>query len=88
MSFDHQPAADQDTPDLAAEPTPPAASGFAALGLPPQVLQGVADAGYDEPTEVQARAIPAALTGTDLLVSSRTGSGKTAAFVLPALQRV
>jgi superfamily II DNA/RNA helicase len=46
------------------------------------------DAGYTEPTEVQRRAIPPAIEGRDLMVSSRTGSGKTASFVLPALMRV
>jgi superfamily II DNA/RNA helicase len=45
-------------------------------------------AGYTEPTEVQAQAIPAALAGQDLMVSSRTGSGKTASFMLPALTLV
>jgi len=61
---------------------------FDALGLAPEILRALADAGYAQPTDVQAQAIPAALAGGDLLVSSRTGSGKTAAFVLPALQRV
>ncbi|HWP20838.1 MAG TPA: DEAD/DEAH box helicase [Burkholderiaceae bacterium] len=61
---------------------------FDTLGLAPALLKAVADAGYQEPTEVQLRAIPAALEGRDLLVSSSTGSGKTAAFVLPALQGV
>ena len=61
---------------------------FDTLGLAPALLKAVADAGYGEPTDVQSRAIPAALEGRDLLVSSSTGSGKTAAFVLPALQGV
>jgi superfamily II DNA/RNA helicase len=89
MSFD-QPAhpAQERQDDLAADAAPPATGGFAALGLAPEILRGIAEAGYDEPTEVQARAIPAAIAGGDLLVSSRTGSGKTAAFVLPALQRI
>ncbi|HSN32837.1 MAG TPA: DEAD/DEAH box helicase [Ideonella sp.] len=63
-------------------------SNFAALGLHPAVARALADAGYTRPTEVQARAIPAALQGRDLMVSSATGSGKTAAFVVPALERV
>ena len=46
------------------------------------------DAGYTQATEVQQRAIPPAMTGQDLMVSASTGSGKTASFVLPALQRV
>jgi superfamily II DNA/RNA helicase len=73
----------QDAPQVQAEP-----AGFETLGLAPEIVRSVAEAGYAEPTEVQAQAIPAALSGVDLLVSSRTGSGKTAAFVLPALQRV
>jgi superfamily II DNA/RNA helicase len=48
----------------------------------------LSDAGYPQPTEVQAQAIPPALEGRDLRVSSSTGSGKTASFALPALQRV
>ena len=90
MSFDHQaqPAQDEQRQDSAATAAAPAANGFAALGLDPEILRGIADAGYDQPTDVQARAIPAAIAGGDLLVSSRTGSGKTAAFVLPALQRI
>ena len=60
---------------------------FEALGLHPSLVKAIADAGYTEPTSVQQQAIPAALNGTDLLVSSQTGSGKTAAFMLPALHR-
>ena len=60
---------------------------FAALGLNPAILKALADAGYTEPTAVQAQAIPAALAGRDLMVSSQTGSGKTAAFMLPAIQK-
>ncbi len=61
---------------------------FSALGLDAAVLQSALDAGYTEPTAVQREAIPAALEGRDLLVSSQTGSGKTAAFLLPALHRI
>src|SRR5262245_43390037 len=61
---------------------------FDSLGLSPAILQAVTDAGYTEPTPVQAQAIPAALAGRDLMVSSSTGSGTTAAFVLPALERI
>ena len=64
---------------------PPASPPWAS---PPEILRSVTEAGYTEPTDVQTQAIPAAIAGVDLLVSSRTGSGKTAAFVLPALQRV
>jgi superfamily II DNA/RNA helicase len=61
---------------------------FDTLGLHAALSRAVADAGYTEPTEVQSRAIPPALAGRDLMVSSSTGSGKTASFVLPALTKV
>ena len=60
---------------------------FAELGLHEVLLKALTDSGYTEPTPVQAQAIPAAIEGRDLLVSSQTGSGKTAAFMLPALHR-
>ena len=58
---------------------------FSTLNLDPAILQALAESGYTEPTPVQAEAIPAVLQGRDLMVSSQTGSGKTAAFMLPAL---
>ena len=61
---------------------------FESLGLPAALARAVADSGYTQPTDVQLRAIPPAMAGSDLRVSSSTGSGKTAAFVLPALNRV
>jgi superfamily II DNA/RNA helicase len=61
---------------------------FAELGLHEAVLNALTDAGYATPTPVQAQAIPAVLAGHDLLVSSQTGSGKTAAFMLPALHQL
>ncbi len=61
---------------------------FASLGLHDALTRAVSDAGYENPTEVQARAIPPAMEGRDLRVSSSTGSGKTASFVLPALERI
>jgi superfamily II DNA/RNA helicase len=61
---------------------------FATLGLDPSLLATLAELGYTAPTPVQREAIPAAIAGGDLLVSSQTGSGKTAAFLLPALQRL
>jgi superfamily II DNA/RNA helicase len=60
---------------------------FAEIGLHPAILKALTDSGYSEPTPVQQQAIPAALAGRDLMVSSQTGSGKTAAFMLPALHR-
>ncbi len=61
---------------------------FETLGLSPAVLQAVKDAGYENATDVQAQAIPLAIANKDLMVSSRTGSGKTAAFILPALEKI
>ena len=61
---------------------------FESLNLDPAILQALAAAGYTVPTPVQAKAIPAALAGHDLMVSAPTGTGKTAAFVLPALMRL
>jgi superfamily II DNA/RNA helicase len=76
------------TPTIDATPDTVESNGFAALGLHASLVHAVRDSGYDQPTEVQGRAIPLALEGADLRVSSSTGSGKTAAFVLPALTRV
>jgi len=87
MSFDTQSPLGNEEQQDAVQPEAQA-SGFATLGLAPEILRSVTEAGYTEPTDVQLQAIPAAISGVDLLVSSRTGSGKTAAFVLPALQRV
>jgi superfamily II DNA/RNA helicase len=64
------------------------ASTFSTLGLDSTLLDNLARLGYTEPMPVQREAIPAVLAGGDLLVSSQTGSGKTAAFVLPGLQRL
>ncbi|SUA56801.1 ATP-dependent RNA helicase rhlE [Oligella ureolytica] len=61
---------------------------FESLGLAPVLLDALNKAGFTQPTEVQAKAIPAALEGKDLIVSAQTGSGKTAAFTLPALHRI
>src|SRR4051812_32959876 len=61
---------------------------FSSLGLDLSLTDNLARLGYAEPTPVQREAIPAVLAGGDLLVSSQTGSGKTAAFVLPGLQRL
>jgi len=63
-------------------------SKFASLGLNETLTRALTDAGYENATEVQARAIPPALQGRDLMVASSTGSGKTASFVIPALVRV
>jgi len=61
---------------------------FASLGLAQPLLRAIADAGYETPTPVQAQAIPLVLTGRDLRAAAQTGTGKTAGFVLPILQRL
>ena len=61
---------------------------FAELGLRPDLLRAVARQGYTDPTPVQRDAIPLVLAGRDMLAGAQTGTGKTAAFVLPMLQRL
>src|SRR5215210_8032543 len=58
---------------------------FDRLGLTPELLRAVAQQGYTEPTPVQTEAIPLVLAGRDVLAGAQTGTGKTAAFVLPML---
>ncbi|MDR3553927.1 MAG: DEAD/DEAH box helicase [Syntrophobacteraceae bacterium] len=61
---------------------------FEALQLAPPILKALAKNGHDVPTPIQREAIPKALSGRDLIASANTGTGKTAAFVLPALQKI
>ncbi|TMQ53348.1 MAG: DEAD/DEAH box helicase [Candidatus Eisenbacteria bacterium] len=61
---------------------------FASLGLSPLVVKGVRAAGYVQPTPIQSKAIPIILEGKDLIGAAQTGTGKTAAFVLPILTRL
>ena len=61
---------------------------FAELGLNEQILAGVESLGFTQPTPVQEQAIPLVLEGRDLVASAQTGTGKTAAFALPTLQRI
>ncbi|WP_257285383.1 DEAD/DEAH box helicase [Endozoicomonas sp. SESOKO1] len=61
---------------------------FSALGLDELLIQAVNEAGYQNPTPIQAKAIPMALTGRDLMASAQTGTGKTAGFTLPILHRL
>jgi ATP-dependent RNA helicase RhlE len=60
---------------------------FSSFGLHPDILRGVKDLAFTRPTPIQAEAIPAAMTGRDLLACAMTGSGKTAAFILPTIHR-
>ncbi len=61
---------------------------FSSLNLDPQILRAVEDEGYTEPTPIQVQAIPHVLAGRDLMAMAQTGTGKTAAFTLPLLQRL
>ncbi len=61
---------------------------FSDLGLLPELLRAVSDKGYDTPSPIQLQAIPAVLAGRDVLAGAQTGTGKTAGFVLPILQRL
>lgn len=67
---------------------PVRATGFAALGLKPRLVDTLAGLGYEEPTPIQREAIPSLLEGRDLIGQAATGTGKTAAFTLPLLQRL
>jgi ATP-dependent RNA helicase DeaD len=66
----------------------PEAAGFAALGLSSSLVDAVAALGYEEPTPIQKEAIPILLAGADMLGQAATGTGKTAAFALPLLDRL
>ncbi|MFC6086518.1 DEAD/DEAH box helicase [Sphaerisporangium aureirubrum] len=72
------------TPDAIEEDV----TSFADLGLRPELLRALTDLGYEEPTPIQREAIPLLLGGRDLLGQAATGTGKTAAFALPILQRM
>ncbi|MCA9317459.1 MAG: DEAD/DEAH box helicase, partial [Planctomycetes bacterium] len=66
----------------------PADLRFADLGLSPELLKAVDELGYETPSAIQAQAIPPLLAGRDLIGQAQTGTGKTAAFALPLLQRL
>ena len=66
----------------------PSGDGFDGLGLSPALLEALAALGYEEPTPIQREAIPPLLAGRDLLGQAGTGTGKTAAFALPMLERI
>ena len=60
---------------------------FAELGLSPQLVSSLTALGFEEPTPIQEAAIPAILAGSDVLGQAATGTGKTAAFALPLIER-
>jgi len=68
--------------------TPPRLMGFDSLGLSEAVLNAVRESGYENPTPIQAQAIPLILEGRDVIGASQTGTGKTAAFALPSLSKI
>ncbi|MEJ6641611.1 MAG: DEAD/DEAH box helicase, partial [Akkermansiaceae bacterium] len=61
---------------------------FDELGLDPQILKAIQDKGYTTPTPIQAQAIPAVMAGGDVMAAAQTGTGKTAGFTLPLLDRL
>src|SRR6476620_7774106 len=61
---------------------------FRGLGLSPEVIAVLEELGYEEPTPIQSQAIPLLLAGRDVLGSAATGTGKTAAFALPLIERL
>ena len=68
--------------------SPEANRAFAELGLGPDLLEALSSLGYEEPTPIQSRSIPPLLEGRDLLGLAATGTGKTAAFTLPMLEKI
>lgn len=78
-----------DVPTPAAEiEVPKMDSSFAGLGLDSRLLQGITKQNFQTPTLVQSKAIPLALEGRDILARAKTGSGKTAAYLLPILHSI
>ena len=77
------------TPNISTTPPAPTqATAFSDFDLDPRILRAVTEAGYSTPTPIQAQAIPVVLSGQDVMGSAQTGTGKTASFVLPILQKI
>jgi ATP-dependent RNA helicase RhlE len=74
--------------DVPQHPVPTTSKSFAELGLTPAVLASITEVGFVHPTPIQAEVIPAALEGRDIIALAQTGSGKTAAFVVPLAERL
>src|SRR4051794_17721311 len=66
---------------------PPVPEAFVALGVPPSILRALAELKFTTPSEIQTLLIPRALAGVDILGQARPGTGKTAAFAIPVLQK-
>jgi superfamily II DNA/RNA helicase len=77
-----------DSDATTAAATPPATITFADFGLDPKIQKAVLEQGYTIPTPIQAQSIPHVLAGSDLMGAAQTGTGKTAAFVLPIIQKI
>jgi ATP-dependent RNA helicase RhlE len=86
MHTDESTKLDSETPT--STPTAKTKVSFSDLGLSPPVLAAVTDAGYTEPTPIQRDAIPLAMSGRDMIGLAHTGTGKTAAFTLPIIERL
>ncbi|WP_391572220.1 DEAD/DEAH box helicase, partial [Cohnella sp.] len=63
-------------------------STFAEFGLEPDVLQAISEMGFEEATPIQAKAIPVAIAGKDMIGQAQTGTGKTAAFGIPMISKI
>ena len=77
-----------DTNTPAESPDSPVSITFADFGLDPRIQKAIGEQGYNTPTPIQAQAIPHVLAGKDLMGAAQTGTGKTAAFVLPIIQKL
>src|SRR5665647_593841 len=78
-------------PDRRDDGTPPApgqADLFGALGISDPLIRAIKELGFEEPTPIQTQAVPAALFGRDVIGQAQTGTGKTAAFGIPIVERV
>ena len=80
-------AASHTSPDATSSTTVPVPT-FDQLGLLPELLRAIKDAGYTTPTPIQIQAIPIIMAGKDVMGGAQTGTGKTAGFTLPLLQRL
>jgi ATP-dependent RNA helicase RhlE len=77
-----------ESPRVPHHPVPTTAKTFVELGLTPEILTSIGEVGFEHPTPIQAAVIPPALAGRDIIALAQTGSGKTAAFVIPLAQRL